>query len=635
MKLELSESRFASWLYRSSLGTKLNALVFAILIPAFVFTIIFTFSTLDLQRHALQTTEYRQILFKLSELKSSLLNIETGLRGFALTANREFLEPYNTGLENSFLILGELEKSQISAAVFLELHNEIKTYQVWAKSQLQLEKSVFQNNKSLIWQEGRVRFDRLRLSLDRLGKMTEISFAKARTATYNSIGFLLWFPWLLFVFLLFGNLVWRWGIRNFVLHPLKIIEKTVQAQVLDAGLVTTKISQDEIGQLSSSLNASYEALRTRTLDLTLSNINLELGRKQLEMNSELAVSAARMVAWDWKIQTDAVSLSNNTEIILGSKALTWTTSQPCMAAIHEEDILAHLEIIAQTLKTGKSYRSAYRIWNDTKQAYIWMEEFGTVRLDHDQNIIALNGVTQDITERKNIDLALRRIVDAQKRFVGDAAHELRAPLTSIQGNLELLRRYPNMSSTDRFETIADAYHETARLGRLVADLLALARGDAGEGLRLEPMQLQDVFTDTIRQAKHLAANHHLEYSEFKPCSIEGDHDRLKQLLLILLENAIKYTPKEGHIHCSLEANQDWAEIRIKDTGMGIAAEDIPFVFERFYRADKARSRGTDPGGTGLGLPIAQWIVAQHGGEIRLESQVGIGTTAILRLPIAL
>ncbi len=230
--------------------------------------------------------------------------------------------------------------------------------------------------------------------------------------------------------------------------------------------------------------------------------------------------------------------------------------------------------------------------------------------------------------------ASRAQLEISLELAVSAAHELRTPLTSIQGNLGLLRRYPEMSELDRFETVADAYHETARLGRLVANLLALARGDSGEGLHFEPLQLQEVLTDTLRQAKHLAKDHRLEFSSFQACNVKGDHDRLTQLLLILLENAIKYTPKQGLVHCSLERVGDWAEIRIKDAGMGIDPKDIPFVFERFYRADKGRTRGIDPGGTGLGLPIARWIVVQHGGEIALESQVGLGTTAILRLPIA-
>ncbi len=634
MKHQPVKTRFANWLDRSSLGIKLNVLVFLIFFPPFAFTIVFVWITTQLQQNAFKTTQYREVIFALNDLNVSLLNIETGIHGYILTNNQEFLEPYENGLKATQKALAELESSLVLSLQAQILGYEIQIYQSWIKTQLQQKRFLNLKTQDAVLLESKRRFDRLSQSFAQTKTASLELFEGSRTKTLADIGFLGWFPWLLFILLLLGNLLWRWGVQKFVLFPLKVIAGTVQTQVVDSKPRISSKSQDEIGQLRNSLNMSYEALQTRTRDLELSNINLEIGRKQLELNSELAVSAARMVAWDWKIQTDVVTLSNNTESILGAKALTFTSAQPFMTAIHEEDLPAHLDMILQTLKTKESYRSAYRIWNDTKQDYIWMEEFGTVRTDQNNQIIALNGVTQDITERKKIDMALRRIVDAQKRFVGDAAHELRAPLTSIQGNLELLRRYPDMPQQDRSETVADAYRETARLGRLVADLLALARGDAGEGLRLEPLKLQDVLTDTIRQARHLAVHHRLESSELKPCTIEGDHDRLKQLLLILFENAIKYTPKQMLIHCSLDCIDNWAEIRIKDSGMGIAPEDIPFVFERFFRADKGRTRGIDPGGTGLGLPIAQWIVAQHGGEIRLESQVGIGTTAILRLPIA-
>jgi signal transduction histidine kinase len=105
-------------------------------------------------------------------------------------------------------------------------------------------------------------------------------------------------------------------------------------------------------------------------------------------------------------------------------------------------------------------------------------------------------------------------------------------------------------------------------------------------------------------------------------------------MLILLENAIKYTPDGGFIRVSLDCDPEWAEIRVHDSGIGISKEHLAQVFERFYRVDKGRSRGTDPGGTGLGLPIAKWIVAQHDGEILLESEIGVGTLAIVRLKIA-
>lgn len=220
----------------------------------------------------------------------------------------------------------------------------------------------------------------------------------------------------------------------------------------------------------------------------------------------------------------------------------------------------------------------------------------------------------------------------QQRFVADASHELRAPLTAIQANLELLQRVPDMSPDDREEVVTEAVREAQRLTRLVADLLALARADAGVGLRREAVELDRILLQARSDARQLARDHTLEVGALEPMVIHGDPDRLKQLCLILLDNALKYTPPGGKVTLSLRNGGGWAQLAVQDTGAGIPPEDLPFVFERFYRADPARAR--DPGGSGLGLPIAKWIVDQHGGQISLASDPGKGTTATVVLPTA-
>jgi two-component system, OmpR family, sensor kinase len=227
--------------------------------------------------------------------------------------------------------------------------------------------------------------------------------------------------------------------------------------------------------------------------------------------------------------------------------------------------------------------------------------------------------------------SLEAAYQAQQRFVADASHELRAPLTAIQGNLELIRRHPEMPPTDRDEALAEAEREAVRLTRLVADLLALARADAGVALRHQTVDLDAVALDAFRSAGQLAHDQELALDTLEPVQVIGDADRLKQLLLILLDNALKYTPSGGHVTIGLRQSVGGSEIMVQDTGVGIAAEDLPRVFERFYRADPARSR--DAGGTGLGLPIARWIVEQHRGSIHIASVPGEGTTVTVSLPI--
>lgn len=226
--------------------------------------------------------------------------------------------------------------------------------------------------------------------------------------------------------------------------------------------------------------------------------------------------------------------------------------------------------------------------------------------------------------------SLEEAYRSQQRFVADASHELRAPLTAIQGNLELLHRNQQMPQAEREEALAEASRETNRLSRLVADLLALARADAGVAIKLAPVDLDMVVMDSFRTAQSLSEGQLVEINGLEPVRVEGDEDRLKQLLLILLDNAIKYTSGGGKISISLGRKGDIALIKVADTGIGVAEKDLPHLFERFYRADPARGR--DPGGTGLGLAIAKWIVERHHGQIEVKSQPGKGTTVEITLP---
>ena len=227
---------------------------------------------------------------------------------------------------------------------------------------------------------------------------------------------------------------------------------------------------------------------------------------------------------------------------------------------------------------------------------------------------------------------LERAQAVQSRFVSDASHELRAPLTVIQANLELLAHRPAMASPERATAVREAHAEAARLSRLVADLLVLARADAGVPLRLEPVELDRVVMDVIGAARHLALHLHLEIATLDPVVVSGSADQLKQLVLNLVENATSNTPADGRVTVTLRRVNAVAEIEVRDTGIGISADDLPRVFERFYRADPARSR--DAGGTGLGLSIALWIAQQHGGDIVIASERGRGTIATVRLPVS-
>lgn len=219
----------------------------------------------------------------------------------------------------------------------------------------------------------------------------------------------------------------------------------------------------------------------------------------------------------------------------------------------------------------------------------------------------------------------------QQRFVADASHELRAPLAAILGNLELLRRYPQMSSEERDASLGGAEREAARLSRLVADLLTLAKSDANVSLRQEHVALDALADEAVHDGTRYGLHHQLEVQLGEALWVMGDRDLLKQLLLILLDNAFKYTPEGGKIQVVLQRRAGQALLQVRDSGIGMTQDDAAHAFERFYRADPARQR--DPGGTGLGLAIARWIVTQHQGDIRLESVRGQGTVVSVLLPL--
>lgn len=223
---------------------------------------------------------------------------------------------------------------------------------------------------------------------------------------------------------------------------------------------------------------------------------------------------------------------------------------------------------------------------------------------------------------------LERLFRSQQRFLADVSHELRTPLTSMRGNMDIMQR---MEQYDE-ESVVVIQEEMERMSRLLGDLLLLARADSGGlPLRQERVELENVLFDVYRQMNRMEKSVELELTAVDQVVVLGDEDRLKQLILNLVDNAIKYTPEGGRVSLSLTKDGDWAYLVVSDTGMGIPPEDLAHIFDRFYRVDKSRTRAM--GGSGLGLSIAKWVVQAHGGTIQVESTVGQGTTFTITLPV--
>ncbi|MFZ5885796.1 MAG: sensor histidine kinase [Chloroflexota bacterium] len=225
---------------------------------------------------------------------------------------------------------------------------------------------------------------------------------------------------------------------------------------------------------------------------------------------------------------------------------------------------------------------------------------------------------------------LETLFTSQQRFLADVSHELRTPLTVIKGNVDLMRRMRQFDD----ESLTSIDQEAGRLTRLVGGLLMLAQAESGNlPLTFHPVELDLLITEVFQEMHVIAGGKvRVHLTEIDQLQVNGDRDRLKQVLINLVANAIQYTPQGGDVFLSLSKVGEQARIICRDTGPGIPAEDLPHIFERFYRAEKSRTRGKTTG-FGLGLSITKWIVEHHNGRIEVESKEGQGTAFVIYLPL--
>jgi signal transduction histidine kinase len=229
---------------------------------------------------------------------------------------------------------------------------------------------------------------------------------------------------------------------------------------------------------------------------------------------------------------------------------------------------------------------------------------------------------------------LDRLFQAQQRLGADVSHELRTPLTTIRGNVDLLRRGAADDPIERAAALDAIEGEVDHMNRLVADLLLLAQAEAGMQLQKQLVELDTLILEVYRQAQLMSATRFpagegvtIRLGHEDQAIVEGDPDRLKQLLLNLIDNALKYTPEGGTATISLYRDPEWVRVSVEDTGVGIPPDVLPHIFDRFYRAQREGRAGV-----GLGLSIAHWIAEVHGGRLTVESEVGQGTTFTVWLP---
>jgi two-component system OmpR family sensor kinase len=244
------------------------------------------------------------------------------------------------------------------------------------------------------------------------------------------------------------------------------------------------------------------------------------------------------------------------------------------------------------------------------------DELGQLATTFDAMLSRLQEAYQQVTHTLQV----------QRDFVADVSHELRTPLTTIRGNLALLSHTPPVRTEERQDILADAAGETERLIRLVSDLLTLARMDSGRKLEREPVDVKALAEDTCRQMQQVEPDRAMECVGSESGIAMADHDALKQVLLILLDNAIKHT--DGAIRVGVGSDDRQVTVSVQDGGPGMSPELRERIFDRFYRGDASRSTP----GFGLGLSIARALVEAQGGTLSVESEIGAGSTFMVRIP---
>jgi len=407
-----------------------------------------------------------------------------------------------------------------------------------------------------------------------------------------------------------------------VITPLTDATQQVASGRLDISVPVH--SNDELGQLATGFNQMTERLYQTTVSKEYLDSILK------SMLDCLVVLDTKGIIQSINRSAEQLLGFHRDELIGQHIGILFPSTQNLLppqriSQLLEEGSYAHVE-------------SCYR----TKQGTIVSILFSAATIKEANGAIqGIACLAQDITERKKAQAALEkanaRLKELDKlrsQFFADISHELRTPLTVIRGEAEVTLRGKDKPITDYKTSLERIVQLTEEVNKLVSDLLFLARSETGTiQITKTEVDLENLLQDVLQEAVILAQKKHSMITLINPPApsrIYGDPQRLKQLLLILLDNAIKYSDPNSHIKMGLNVDSQYATIEIVDQGQGIAEQDLPHIFDRFYRGHRVKDH-TQPG-AGLGLAIAKWITEAHGGHISFSSRPGEGSTATIRFP---
>lgn len=393
-----------------------------------------------------------------------------------------------------------------------------------------------------------------------------------------------------------------------ITKPIKNITK--KAEALAKGRFDTKItvnSRDEIGKLAHAFNYMSSVIKSSMEEIDQEKIKLETVLRNMN-DGVIAFDTEQHIMF---INPEAKTMlgisDDDVDTILFDEYFNQYEVAVCLAEILYLD---HFETISKNITVNGQYFKAF---------------FASFKVD-DEKTDGVVVVIQDITESERLEIARRE-------FVANVSHELRTPLTTIKTYAETLSDSSENQDERRFLNVI--IKEVDRMTRIVKELLTLSSFDSNKlTIMKTDFALEDLVGDVVTKMKFQAENDKLTltYTPLIKCpGINADIDRIEQVITNIISNAIKYTAEGGKIEVFTGYIYNEAYIKIKDNGVGIPEKDLPRIFERFYRVDKARSR--DKGGTGLGLAIAYEIVKLHGGNIIINSEYKVGTEVIIKLPV--
>lgn len=382
------------------------------------------------------------------------------------------------------------------------------------------------------------------------------------------------------------------------IKDLEFITSRIAKGELDRRVIIN--SQDEIGQLAKTFNHMADRLQYTLKD------SIE---KQNKLEAILKSMDSGVIAVDKKYRV--IMINPYAQKIFGIKKDI--IGQNLMDSIRDYEL-------EEIFKNNEENKEINILWPERRSLKV-----KTADVISDSEHIGTVAVVQDITD-------IRKLENMRSQFVANVSHELKTPLTSIKGFAETLRYVDDQETRDKFLSIID--DETDRLTRLISDILILSDIEQHKDFKInEPIDVASSIEDVYNLMKNTAdkKNIKLQKLTYKTSIIHGDKDKFKQMLINLIDNAIKYSEEGDSVYIGTKVEDSECIIWVEDTGVGIPKEHIPRLFERFYRVDKARSRAR--GGTGLGLAIVKHIVLSFKGSILVESEIGKGTKFIVKIPL--